>query len=160
MNERIHTPEEDEKSLYTERFEKIAKSFKRKGLLVVAIDILLTVIIAIAYASGKSSSMDLTITIALLSVFTFPFIFSFLNKSSQLMSDIESNRVQIVTGEVLKIKEEQKGNKTFKLLIMDRAKILIDSRFCSDFKENDRIRIIRGVSSKVPVLAEKDQEDN
>ncbi len=158
MNERIDIPEGDDKILYAERFRNIAKVYKRKGWLFVIGALIVTVIIIASYASGKSQKIDLTITIALLSVLTFPFIFSAFNKGSQLISDIESERVQIVTGTVTKIKTEKKRRITLKELHLDRAKIHIDEKFCKECQENDRIRIIRGVSSRVAVFAEKDPE--
>lgn len=158
MNERIDIPEGEEKILYTERFRKIAKSFKRKGWLFVTGDLIVTVIIIASYISGRSQKIDLTITIAILSVLTFPFIFSAFNKGSQLISDIESERVQVVTGVVSKIRSEKKHNRTLKLLQMDRARITIDEKYCKEFKENDRIRVIRGVSSRIAVYAEPDIE--
>lgn len=158
MNERIDIPEGEEKALFAERFLKIAKLYKRKGWLFVIIDLIVATVIIISYASGKSQKIDLTITIAILSVITFPFIFSAFNKGSQLISDIESERVQIVTGTVTKIKTEKKRRITLKELHLDRAKIHIDEKFCGEFRENDRIRIIRGVSSKVAVFAEKAPE--
>lgn len=158
MNERIDIPEGEEKVLYTERFRQIATVYKRKGWLFVLGDLIVTVIIIASYASGRSSKMDLTITIAILSVLTFPFIFSAFNKGSQLISDIESERVQIASGIVTKIKTEKKRGITLKLLILDRAKIYIDEKYCREFKENDRIRIVRGVSSRIAVYAEPETE--
>lgn len=158
MNERIDIPEGEEKILYVERFRKIAKVYKRKGWLFLLGDLAVTVIIIASYASGKSQKIDLTITIAILSVLTFPFIFSSFNKGSQLISDIESERVQIVTGIVTKIKTDRKRGLTLKELHLDRAKIHIDEKYCKEFQENDRIRIIRGVSSRIAVFAERGPE--
>ena len=158
MNERIDIPEGEDKTLYTDRFRKIAKVYKRKGWLFLIGDLIVTIIIIASYASGKSQKIDLTITIAILSVLTFPFIFSAFNKGSQLISDIESERVQIVTGIVTKIKTEKKRGLTLKELHLDRAKIHIDEKYCKEFRENDRIRIIRGVSSRIAVFAEPDPE--
>lgn len=158
MNERIDIPEGEEKILYTERFRQLSKSYKRKGWLFVLGDLIVTVLIIVSYSGGRSSKMDLTITVAILSVLTFPFIFSAFNKGSQLISDIESERVQIVTGFVTRIKTEKKRGVTLKLLILDRAKIYIDEKYCKEFKDNDRIRIIRGVSSRIAVYAEPDPE--
>ncbi|HOP64205.1 MAG TPA: hypothetical protein PK358_07715 [Spirochaetota bacterium] len=158
MNERIDIPDGEEKILYTERFREIAKSFKRKGWLFVIIAFIITIIIIASYTTGRVSAMDLTITVAIMSVLSFPFILSAFNKGSQLISDIESDRVQIVTGIVTKIKSEKKRSRTLKLLILDRAKIYIDEKYCKEFQENDRIRIVRGVSSRIAVLAELDAE--
>ncbi len=158
MNERIDIPEGEDKALYAERFRTIAKVYKRKGWLFVLGDLIVGILIIGSYASGRSQKIDLTITIAIMSVLTFPFIFSAFNKGSQLISDIESERVQIVTGIVTKIKTEKKRGLTLKELHLDRAKIHIDVKFCNEFQENDRVRIIRGVSSRIAVFAEKDPE--
>ncbi len=156
MNERIDIPDGEEKILYTERFRQTSKNFKRKGWLFVLADLIVVVIIIASYTSGRSSAMDLTITVAILSVLTIPFMLSAFNKGSQLISDIESDRVQIVTGVVTKIKSEKKRGKTLKLLMLERTKIYIDGKYCGEFKENDRIRIVRGVSSRIAVSAELD----
>ncbi len=158
MNERIDIPEGEDKILYTGRFREIAKVYKRKGWLFLLGDLIVTIIIIASYASGKSQKIDLTITIAIMSVLTFPFIFSAFNKGSQLISDIDSERVQIVTGTVTKIKTEKKRGLTLKELHLDRAKIYINEKYCNEFNENDRIRIIRGVSSRIAVFAERDTE--
>jgi len=156
MNERIDIPEGEDKALYSQRFRETAKRYKITGWVIALSDIILIILIMGSYISGKSSRMDLTITVAILCVLTFPFIFSAFNKGSQLISDIESDRVQVVTGNVTKIKKEKKRGTTVRVINLDRAKININEKYCDDFSVNDRIQVIRGISSRIAIKASLD----
>ncbi len=155
MNKYIEIVEDKDKEMVVNRFKNKIKHYKRIGSAFILADAIIIALLIIAYISGKSNAMNIGIFLAVVAVFTIPFIMFSFNKVWQLGSDIESARVQVVSGRVDKIKNEAVRKRKYYIVFMERCEIKIDEDYCEPFTVNDKINISLGISSKVAVSAVK-----
>jgi len=155
MNKYIEIVEDKDKEMVVHRFRNKIRYYKYIGSAFVMGDGIVIVLLAIAYATGKSNAMNIGIFIAVVAALTIPFIMSSFNKVWQLGSDIESNRVQVVSGRIDKMKTEVVRKRKYNIFFMERNEIRIDDDYCEPVTVNDKISISRGISSKVAISAVK-----
>lgn len=155
MNKYIEIVEDKNRELVVNRFKNKIKHYKYIGSAFILADAIVIVLLIIAYISGKSNAMNIGIFLAVVAVFTIPFILFSFNKVWQLGSDIESERVQVISGRVDKIKNEAVRKRKYTIVFMERCEIKIDDDYCEQFNVNDKINISLGISSKVAVSAIK-----
>lgn len=158
MNKYIEIVDDKDKEMVIHRFRNKIKYYKYIGTAFVGGIAFVIVLLGIAYAMGKSNAMNIGIFLAVVAAFTIPFIMSSFNKVWQLGSDIESQRVQIVSGKIDKIKTEIVRKRKYNIIFMGRSEIRIDDDYCEPFAVNDRINIVRGISSKIAISAFKTPE--
>lgn len=155
MNKYIEIVEDKDKEMVEHRFKNKIKYYKYIGSAFVLGDAIVIALCVIALALGKSNAMNIGIFIAVIAAFTIPFIMSSFNKVWQLGSDIESNRVQVVSGRIDKMKTEVVRKRKYNIFFMERNEIRIDDDYCDPVAINDKINISRGISSKIPISAVK-----
>ncbi|HNX23776.1 MAG TPA: hypothetical protein PKG60_06980 [Spirochaetota bacterium] len=153
MNKYIEIVEDKDKEMVVHRFRNKIRYYKYIGSAVVLGDAIVIALCAIAVFFKKSNAMNIGIFIAVMAAFTIPFIMSSFNKVWQLGSDIESNRVQVVSGRIDKIKTEIIRKRKYNIIFMERSEIRIDDDYCDQFAVNDKINISQGISSKIPISA-------
>lgn len=158
MEKFIDIVEDKDKEIFNRRFNNKIRYYKRIAASIIAADFILIVLMAVAYISGQTNPMNIGIFMAVVAVFTIPFIMSSLNRVWQLGSDIMSGRVQVLSGRVDKIKTEVKMKRKYNLLFMERTEIKVDDDYCEPFSVSDRINIVQGISSKIPVSVVKKAE--
>ena len=151
MIKHIEIVEGDKRQEYIRRFQSQARRYKYMGFMVVGIIAVITALLVTSYATGTSTAMTLGMSMALLAVFSIPFMMMHFNKSWQLGADTETDRVQVLTGRISKIKKETKGKKTFLVITMDRVDYKINEEHCSGVDVDRKVAIVTGISSKVPV---------
>ncbi len=159
MNKYIEIVEDKDKEMVLRRFKNKIRYYKYIGSAFVMGDGIVIVLLAIAYVTGKSNAMNIGIFIAVVAALTIPFIMSSFNKVWQLGSDIESNRVQVVSGRIDKMKTEVVRKRKFNIFFLERNEIRIDDDYCDPVSAGDKINISRGISSKVAISAVKLLED-
>jgi len=155
MNKYIEIVEDKDKELVVHRFKNKIKYYKYVGSAFVLGDAIVIALCIVALAFKKSNAMNIGMFLAVVAVFTIPFIMSNFNKVWQLGSDIESNRVQVVSGRIDKMKTEVVMKRKYNIFFMERNEIRIDDEYCGPFEANDKINISRGISSKVAIAAIK-----
>jgi len=155
MNKYIEIVEDKDKEMVIHRFKNKIKYYKYIGSAFVAGDAIVIALCAVALILKKSNAMNIGIFIAVVAAFTIPFIMSSFNKVWQLGSDIESNRVQVVSGRIDKMKTEIVRKRKYNIFYIERNEIRIDDDYCDQVAANDKINISRGISSKVAISAVK-----
>ena len=155
MNKYIEIVEDKDKEMVVHRFKNKIKYYKYMGSAFVLGDAIVIALCVIALVLGKSNAMNIGIFLAVVAAFTIPFIMSSFNKVWQLGSDIESNRVQVVSGRIDKMKTEVVRKRKYNIFFMERNEIRIDDDYCDPVAVNDKINISRGISSKIPISAVK-----
>jgi hypothetical protein len=158
MNKYIEIVEDNDKEMVLHRFKNKIRYYKYTGSAFVLGDAVVIVLCGIAVALKKTNAMNIGIFLAVVAAFTIPFIMSSFNKVWQLGSDIESNRLQILSGRVDKIKTETVRKRKYNIFFMDRFEIRIDDEYCEPVAVNDKINISQGISSKIPISAVKASE--
>lgn len=153
MNRYIEILEDNNRDMIIERFREKIKHYKTIAAIFLFGDALVLILVFLAYKFGKSNAMNIAIFIAVVAAFTIPYIMSSLNKMWQLGSDIESNRIQIVSGTIDKIKTETVRKVKYNIIFIERNKFNIDDKYCENISDNSRVNIALGISSKVPVSA-------
>ncbi len=155
MNKYIEIVEDKDKEMVVHRFRNKIKYYKYVGSAFILGDAIVIALCAVALAFEKSNAMNIGIFLAVIAAFTIPFIMSSFNKVWQLGSDIESNRVQVVSGRIDKMKTEVVRKRKYNIFFMERNEIRIDDDYCEPFSVDDKINIARGISSKIPISAVK-----
>jgi len=155
MHKYIEIVDEKDKELVIHRLKNKIKYYKYIGSAFVFGDAAVVVLLVIAYVSGRSNAMNIGIFIAVVAAVTIPFIMSSFNKVWQLGSDILSERVQVLSGRVDKMKFEIVRKRKYNIVFMERNEIRIDDDYCEPFAVNDKVNISRGISSKIAVSAVK-----
>jgi len=155
MNKYIEIVEDKDREMIEHRFKNKIRYFKFNGSVIIIVDAVLVILLIIAYALKKSNAMNIGIFLAVVAAFTIPLIMSSFNKVWQLGSDIESKRVQIVSGRVDKIKSEIVRKRKYNIYFMERSEIKIDDVYCDQIAVNDKINITQGISSKIAISAVK-----
>ena len=153
MNRYIEILDDTNKEMIVERFKLKIKHYRNNVAMFVIGDAVVLTLVFLAYSFGKSNAMNIAIFIAVVAAFTIPPILSSLNKMWQLGSDVESGRVQMVSGIIDKIKTEKKGKGQYNIIIMDRSNFRVDDIYCENIKENSKVNIALGISSKIAVSA-------
>ena len=155
MNKYIEIVEDKDKEMVVHRFRNKIRYYKYIGSAFVLGDALVIALCALAVVLKKSNAMNIGIFLAVVAAFTIPFIMSSFNKVWQLGSDIESNRVQVVSGRIDKLKTEIVRKRKYNIFFMERNEIRIDDEYCEPALVDDKISISRGISSRVPISAVK-----
>ncbi len=155
MNKYIEIVEDKDKDLVIRRFKNKIKYYKYIGSAFIIADAVVIVLVFIAYAAGQTNPMNIGIFLAVVAAFTIPVIMSRFNTVWQLGSDIESQRVQVLSGKIDKIKTETVRNRKYNIFFMGRLEIRIDDEYCEPIAVNDKVNISQGISSKVPISAVK-----
>lgn len=158
MIKRIEIVEDKDKELVEHRFRNKIRHYKYIGSAVIAADAVAIVLLIIALVAGKSNGMNVGIFLAVIAAFTIPVIMSSFNKVWQLGSDIESQRVQVLTGKIDKMKVEVVRKRKYNIFFMDRIEIKIDDEYCEPVALNDKINVMQGISSKIAISATKAAE--
>ncbi len=153
MIKRIEIVEDKDKELVLHRFKNKIRYYKYIGSLVVFGDAAVIALLVTALVFKKSNAMNVGIFLAVVAAFTIPVIMFSFNKVWQLGSDIESQRVQILTCRVDRIKVETVRKRKFNIFFVDRKEIRIDDEYCEPIAVNDRINITQGISSRIPIIA-------
>ncbi len=151
MIKHIEIVDGEKREEYVRRFLSQVKRFRYMGFLVVAIDAAITAMLVVSYASGTTTAMTLGMSMAMVAVVSIPFMMMNFNKSWQLGSDAGTDRVQVLTGHVSKIKKETRRGKTYLVLTVDRENFQISQEYCTGVDVNAKVAITVGISSKVPV---------
>lgn len=151
MIKHIEIVDGERREEYVKRFRSQVKRFRNMGFLIVLIDIVLVALLVTSYMTGRSTAMTLGMSVALVAVFSIPFMMMNFNKSWQLGSDAETDRIQVLTGRVSKIKKETKGKRKFLIITMDKVDYKINEDYCSGVDIDKKIAIATGISSRVPV---------
>jgi len=153
MNRYIEILDDRNRDMIFERFRNKIKHYRSVAAIFLIGDAVILTLVFFAYASGKSNGVNIAIFIAVVAVFTIPYIMSSLNKVWQLGSDIESGRIQVVSGTIDKIKTETVRKVNYNLIFIERDKFRIDEIYCDNIRENGKVNISVGISSKIPVSA-------
>jgi hypothetical protein len=153
MSRYIEILEDTNRDIIVERFRQKIKHYRSTVLFFIFGDALVLTLVFLAYYTGRSNAMNIAIFIAVVAAFTIPPIMSSLNKIWQLGSDIESGRIQVVSGTIDKIKTETIKKIKYNIIFIERDKYRIDDIYCENIKENHKVNISLGISSKIPVSA-------
>jgi uncharacterized membrane protein len=153
MNKYIEIVEDKDREQYLHRFKNKIRYYKYIGSAFIIGDGIVIVMVSVAYALGKSNAMNIGIFMAVVAALTIPVIMSCFNKVWQLGDDILSERVQVVSGRVDKLKTEVVRKRKYNIVFMERNEIRIDDDYCEPFEVNDKINIARGISSKIAISA-------
>lgn len=151
MIKHIEIVETDKREEYVRRFHSHVRRFRYMGFMVVLIDAVVTALLVLSYVTKNSTAMTLGMSMALLAVFSIPFIMMNFNKSWQLGSDAQTDRVQVLTGRVMKIKKETRRGRAYLTLTVDRENFHIKEEYCTGIDIDAKVAIIVGISSKVPI---------
>ncbi len=155
MNKYIEIVEDKDKEMVIHRFKNKIKYYKYFGGAFIIGDAVVIVLMIIAYATGQTNPMNIGIFLAVVAAFTIPVIMSRFNTVWQLGSDIESQRVQVLSGNIDKIKTEIVRKRKYNIFFMGRFQIRIDDEYCEPIAVNDKVNISQGISSKIPISAVK-----
>ena len=151
MHKYIEIVEDKDKDLVIHRFRNKIRYYKFIGGAVILADALVIAMLIVAYVLGATNAMNIGIFMAVVAAFTIPVIMSSFNKVWQPRSDIESNRVQVLSGRVDKMKTEIVRKRKYNIVFMDRLEIKIDDEYCDPFSVDDKINISQGISSKIAI---------
>lgn len=153
MNRYIEILDDTNKDMIVERFRHKIKHYRNNVAVFLIGDAIVLTLVFMAYSFGKSNAMNIAIFIAVVAAFTIPPIMSSLNKMWQLGSDVESGRIQVVSGTIDKIKTETVRKTKYNIIFIDRANFRVDDIYCENIQENSKVNIALGISSKIAVSA-------
>lgn len=153
MNRYIEILDDTNRDMIVERFRQNIKHYRKNVTVLLIGDAIVLALVFMAYSFGKSNAMNIAIFIAVVAAFTIPPIMSSLNKMWQLGSDVESGRVQVVSGTIDKIKTESARKRKYNIIIMDRNNFHVDDIYCENIREGGKVNLSLGISSKVVVSA-------
>ena len=151
MIKHIEIVDSEKRDEYVKRFTSQVRRFRYMGFMVIIIDAAIIAMLIIAFITGATTAKNMGMAMAMVAVFSIPFLMMNFNKSWQLGSDVETDRVQVLTGRISKIKKETKGKKAFLILTVDRVQFKIKEEYCSGVEMDAKVSIVEGISSKIPI---------
>lgn len=153
MNRYIEILDDTNRDMIVDRFRHKIKHYRKNVSIFLIGDAIVLTLVFIAYSLGKSNAMNIAIFIAVVAAFTIPPIMSSLNRVWQLGSDIESGRIQVVSGIIDKIKTETVRKRKYNIIIIDRSNFRVDDIYCENIREGLKVNLSLGISSKIAVSA-------
>ncbi len=151
MIKHIEIVDVEKRDEYVKRFTSQVRRFRYMGFMVIIIDAVIIALLIGAFITGATTVKNMSMAMAMVAVFSIPFLMMNFNRSWQLGSDVETDRVQVYTGRISKIKKETKGRKTFLILTVDKVQFKINEEYCSGIEMDAKVSVVAGINSNVPV---------